>query len=74
MLKRIELHDGCSVIFEGAKTAHGDDTLFVASKEADEESFSCDFILTKDDAKKMRDALDEWLRDEESRCDEDSAA
>lgn len=29
MLKRIELHDGCSVIFEGAKTAHGDDTLFV---------------------------------------------
>lgn len=74
MLKRIELHDGCSVIFEGAKTAHGDDTLFVASKEADEESFSCDFILTKDDAKKMRDALDEWLRDEESRCDGDSAA
>ena len=48
--------------------------FFVASKEADEESFSCDYILTKADAKKMRDAIDEWLRDEESRCDEDSAA
>lgn len=74
MLKRIELHDGCSVIFEGAKTVHEENTLFVASKEADEESFSCDYILTKADAKKMRDAIDEWLRDEESRCDGDSAA
>lgn len=74
MLKRIELHDGCTVIFEAAKTAQEEDTLFVASAEADDESFSCDYILTKDDAKKMRDAIDEWLRDEESRCDEDSAA
>ena len=74
MLKRIELHDGCSVIFEGAKTVHEENTLFVASAEADEESFSCDYILTKADAKKMRDAIDEWLRDEESRCEEDSAA
>lgn len=61
MLKRIDLHDGCSVIFEGAKTAHGDDTLLVASKEANNEAFSCDYILTKVDARKFRDALDEWL-------------
>ena len=64
MLKRIELHDGCTVIFEAAKTAPEEDTLFVASAEADEDVFSCDYILTKDDARKFRDALDEWLREE----------
>lgn len=66
MLKQIELSDGCSVIFEGAETAHGDNTntLFVASAEADEDVFSCDYILTKDDARKFRDALDEWLRED----------
>lgn len=61
MLKRIELHDGCTVIFEAAKTAQEEDTLFVASAEADEDAFSCDYILTKVDARKFRDALDEWL-------------
>lgn len=66
MLKRIELHDGCSVIFEGAKTVHEENTLFVASKEADEESFSCDYILTRADARKFRDALDEWLKEEDA--------
>ena len=63
MLKRIELHDGCTVIFEAAKTAQEEDTLFVASAEADDESFSCDYILTKADARKFRDALDEWLNE-----------
>lgn len=63
MLKQIELSDGCSVIFEGAKTVQEEDTLFVASAEADDESFSCDYILTKDDARKFRDALDEWLNE-----------
>ena len=61
MLKQIELSDGCSVIFEGAETAHGDNTLFVASAEADEDVFSCDYILTKVDARKFRGALGEWL-------------
>lgn len=65
MLKRIDLHDGCSLIFEGAKTAHGDDTLLVASKEANNEAFSCDYILTKADARKICDALNEWLREDE---------
>ncbi len=65
MLKQIELHDGCSVIFENAKPANEKETLFVASKEVDEDVFSGDFILTKDDARKFRDALDEWLREED---------
>ena len=65
MLKRIELHDGCTVIFEAAKTAQEEDTLFVASAEADDEVFSCDYILTKADARKICDALNEWLQEDE---------
>ena len=65
MLKRIKLHDGCTVIFEAAKTAQEEDTLFVASAEADEDVFSCDYILTKVDARKFRDALNEWLQEDE---------
>lgn len=66
MNKKIVLHDECLVVFMGGKSTVDENTLFIASKENDEESLSCDYLLTKDDARKFRDAIDEWLKEEDA--------
>lgn len=65
MIKFFKLDDGAQVVIETAESKDGKETLFVASAEADEDAFSCDYILTKVDTRKFRDALDEWLQEDE---------
>lgn len=67
--KEIKIRGGVSIIFERVIlfTDDREHLLSIASSIGDSDDYTFDYFLTKDDARKFRDAIDEWLNGGENK-------